>query len=413
MQPGARRIAAEILVAALGAACLLAAGLATRAWFEHHFLPEFLHPRPGQLRALAIVRWAVAALGLALILVVRPLVGRAAEAAPFRKLAIAAAPSLVAVVLSFGAAELILDVVALRPRELSPPMYEPRRVRDPVLGWRQLPDRTAWAVKGGRRVRYDFDVHGYRVRERQQAVDLAAPTIVVVGESFIQGHGLFYDETMPAQLARMMGVSTANVAVGGYATDQIYLLARNELPKFKRPVAVVTIFMPGLFHRNMDTDRPHLDRGLVWRPEDRPLQLVGVFHRLVQYRSDRQIAEGVADTQEQLRAIIALARARGAVPVIVTPQVGPETNEERMIRRRVLDDAGLPYVIAPMPETWLLPQNRHPNARGARVMAAAVAAYLQKHETHDLARSSAAATARLSGVDAVPDPAGSTSGLLR
>jgi len=372
-------------------ALLAAAALATRAWFERHFLPEFLHPRPGQLRAYTAVRLAVAAVGLALVVWVRPWAGRLAARNSFAALAIAAAPSLLAAVAAVVAAELVLDSMAWRSREQSPPMYEPRRVWDTTFGWRQLADRTGYGVTGGRQIEYAFDVHGYRVRRQDQPVDLAQPTIVVVGESFIQGHGLTYEESMPAQLAALTGVQAANVAVGGYATDQVYMLLRSELPRFQRPVAVVTIFMPGLFHRNLDTDRPHLGPGLAWSPPKRQPRLAEIFGRLVQYRSDRQIAAGVAQTQAELRAMQALAQARGAAFVILTPQVGPESAEERTIRRRVLDDAGLPYVVAPMPAGWLLPHNRHPDARGARAMAAAVAAYLGDHQSHSLARTTASA----------------------
>jgi hypothetical protein len=391
LQERTRRIIAEAVVGALGVGLMAAAALATQAWFERHFLPEFLHPRPGQLRAYMAVRIAVALLGLALALLVRPRAGQIAARHSFGRLALTAAPSLVAVAAAVVAAELVLDSMAWRSREQSPPMYEPRRVWDTTFGWRQLADRTGYGVTGGRQVEYAFDVHGYRVRRQDQPVDLSRPTIVVVGESFIQGHGLSYGETMPAQLSALTGVQTANVAVGGYATDQVYMLLRAELPRFQRPVAVVTIFMPGLFHRNLDTDRPHLGPGLAWRPPTRQPRLAEIFGRLVQYRSDRRIAEGVAETQAQLRAMQALAQARGADFVILTPQVGPESAEERGIRRRVLDAAGLPYVVAPMPAAWLLPHNRHPDARGAQVMAAAVAAYLRDHETHRLARTAASA----------------------
>lgn len=391
MQTQARRIVAEATVAALGAGLIVLAALATKAWFEHHFLPEFLHPRPGQLAAFAKVRLGAVAVGLAVLLFVRPWVGRLVEQRGLRGLAIAVGPSLAAAVLAIGAAELILDVIPWRSREQSPPMYEPRRVWDTTFGWRQLPHRIGYGVTGGRTLQYAFDVHGYRVRRPDAPVDLGQPTIVVAGESVIQGHGLTYDETMPAQLSAMTGLQTANVAVGGYATDQVYLLLKSELPRFHAPVAVVTIFMPGLFHRNMDTDRPHLTRGLTWNPPKRQPRLLEILGRLVPYRSDADIADGVAATQEELEAIAAMARARGAVPVIVVPQVGPETNEERAIRHRILDQARLAYVVAPMPAAWLLPHNRHPDARGARSMALAVAGYLQDHNVGHLPRPAAPA----------------------
>ena len=375
-----RRIIAEGLVALLGVVLLAAAALMNRAWFQHHFLPEFLDPRARQLRALTNVRLAVAAVGLGLILIVRPWIGGLVARNPLRRLALDAAPMLLAVVLAVGAAELILDHVPWRSTQQSPPMYEPRRVWDTTFGWRQLADRTGYGVTSGRRLEYAFDVHGYRVRRQTEPVDYAKPSIIFAGESIVQGHGLTYDESAPAQLQALTGVQTANIAVGGYATDQLYLLLKSELPKFHAPVAVVVIFMPSLFHRTMDTDRPHLTRGLVWNPPAAEPRLVEIFRRLVPYRSDRDIADGVAATQDELRGIVAMARARGAVPLILDPVFGRETAEERQLRVRILDAAGLPYVQAPLDASWRLPGNLHPDARGARAMAVDVARYLAAHD---------------------------------
>jgi hypothetical protein len=317
--------------------------------------------------------------GFVLILVVRPWIGGLVARNPLRRLALDAAPTLLAMVLAVGAAELVLDHVPWRSTQQSPPMYEPRRVWDTTFGWRQLPDRTGYGVTAGRRLAYAFDVHGYRVRRQSEPVDYGRPTIIFAGESIVQGHGLTYDESAPAQLQALTGVQTANIAVGGYATDQLYLLLRSELPKFHEPVAVVVIFMPSLFHRNMDTDRPHLTRGLVWNPPAAQPRLVEIFRRLVPYRSDRDIADGVAATQDELGAIVAMARARGAVPVILDPVFGSETQEERGLRRRILDAAGLPYLQAPLDAAWHIPGNLHPDAQGARAMAVDVARYLAVH----------------------------------
>jgi len=68
-----------------------------------------------------------------------------------------------------------------------------------------------------------------------------------------------------------------------------------------------------------------------------------------------------------------LARARGAVPLIVVPQFIPEAPEEREIRSRVLDEAGLPYVWVQLDASWHVPNDGHPDARGAHAIAVAIA----------------------------------------
>jgi hypothetical protein len=93
----------------------------------------------------------------------------------------------------------------------------------------------------------------------------------------------------------------------------------------------------------------------------------------VPYRRDETIDRGVTMTRAVLRATVELAKTRDAAAVIVVPQFGPEAENERLLRRRVLDEAGLPYVLVPIDPTWRLRWDRHPNARAANAIAAAIA----------------------------------------
>jgi hypothetical protein len=72
-----------------------------------------------------------------------------------------------------------------------------------------------------------------------------------------------------------------------------------------------------------------------------------------------------------------LARARGAVPLILVPQFAPEGPVERILRRRILDETGLPYVWVELDPSWRVPGDSHPDARAAHAMAVAVAARLR------------------------------------
>jgi hypothetical protein len=150
-----------------------------------------------------------------------------------------------------------------------------------------------------------------------------------------------------------------------------------ELPRFRRPVAVVSLFMTALFGRNLDDDRPHLGPGLVWLPAEQRWRLASMAKLLVPYRSDEAIERGVTVTREVLRATVDLTRARGATPLIVVPQFGPEEQAEQALRRRILDETGLPYVWVEIDTAWRLPWDRHPNPRAAHAIAAAVTARLR------------------------------------
>jgi hypothetical protein len=310
----------------------------------------------------------MAALGLSLTLFVRPRVGRFAARAPGRALHVA-----IAAVLALGASELMLRRVHLRATEWLLPGEEPRRRRDPRLGWTFVPARTGHNAVGGRRIDYAFDSAGYRVRRVDEPVDPERPTILFTGESVMLGEGLTWEESIPAQVGAMMGMQSANLAVHGYGSDQAYLRLQMELPRFRRPVAVVSLFMVALFGRNLDEDRPHLGPGLVWLPAERHGRLASLARLLVPYRTDQTVERGVTVTRAVLRATVDLARARGADALIVAPQFGRVEQAEQALRNRILDEAGLPYVWVEIEAGWRLPWDRHPNARAARAIATAVA----------------------------------------
>ena len=116
---------------------------------------------------------------------------------------------------------------------------------------------------------------------------------------------------------------------------------------------------------------------LRWNAAHPPeLRLVELGRRILRYRSEADIEAGIATTQAVLRATIALARSRGAATLIVVPQYLPEEPSETAIRRRVLDAAHLHYLLVPLDPAWRLVVDRHPDAQGARAIAAAIAGAL-------------------------------------
>ena len=364
---------AEIAVASIGAALVACALAANQRWLDRHFLPSWFLPRPWYVRMELFIRLLMAALGLALAFLARPRVGRFAARAPARALHAAIAAGL-----ALGASELVLRRVHLRAAEWLVPDEEPRRRPDPRLGWTFVPARTGHNTVGGRVIEYAIDPAGYRVRRVDEPVDPDQPTILFIGESVMFGEGLTWEESVPAQVGAMTGIQSANLAVHGFGSDQAYLRLERELPRFRRPVAVVALFMTALFGRNLDDDRPHLGPGLVWRPAEQHGRLASLATLLVPYRTDDTVERGVTVTREVLGATANLARARGATPLILVPHFGPEEEVERALRRRILDQIGLAYVWVEIDAAWRLPWDRHPNPRAARAFAAAVAPRLAR-----------------------------------
>jgi hypothetical protein len=373
----AARIAAEIVVALIGIVVLVCAIRADRGWLDRHFMPPFFVSRRVYVQAISSARVATGALAVALMLVARPRIGRFVARIPARTLVADAARISLAVALALGTSELVLRRTFRRAALERPADEVPYRRRDQRLGWSFVPARTERDMVGGRMVEYAFDSAGYRVRRADEPVDPQRPTIVFTGESVMAGHGLNWEESVPAQVEALLGTQSANLAVNGFANDQAYLRLLAELPRFRQPVAVVSLFIPALFDRNLDDDRPHLGPGLVWLAAKPRWGLTAIANQLVPYRSDETIEQGIAVTQAVLRATAGLARARGAVPLILVPQFAPEEPVERVLRRRILDDAGLAYVWVELDPSWRIPVDQHPDRRAAHAMAVAIAARLQ------------------------------------
>ncbi|HEY0647376.1 hypothetical protein [Phenylobacterium sp.] len=367
-----RNLAVQALAGLVAVGLMSLAAVLDGAWLERHILPEFFQPRDEQLRLLTGVRAALLALGVLLIWPVGPWLAR-------RRLA-DMLPYVVAVALAVVTAEVLLRVLPWYSIHQLPAQREPQRRRDPVMGWTYRPDRVGRGELGGRMIEYAFDPAGHRVRRRGDVVDYSQPSVLFVGESIVGGHGVTYDETIPALVGARLGLQPANLSVGGFATDQMYLRFRQEWPRYREPRAVVILFMPLLFHRNLEHDRPHLEPGLVWRPASDDLRLVQIARRLVPARSQREIDDAVLMTRQALAAMVAAAEARGAVPLVLVPQLTEETAEEATIRRRVL--TGLPYLHVPLDPAWRVANNRHPDARADAALADAVAEYLQAQLVH-------------------------------
>jgi hypothetical protein len=357
-------------VAFVGLALIVAAVAANQSWLDRHFLPSFFVPRRWYVWIESVSRIAVATTGVLLVFA-RHRVARLLTHAPALTMQVIAAAVLASI-----AGELAIRRLHRQPTEWQRRDEEPRRQEDPQLGWVLVPAHAGHVSVGGRSIDYATDSAGYRVRRVQDSIDHDRPTIVFAGESVMFGEGLIWDESIPARVGALAGIQSANLAVHGYSTDQIYLRLARELPRFRRPTAVVAIFLTELFGRNLDEDRPHLGPGLVWQPAERESRLKSLASWLVPFRRVSTVERGVVVTREALHAIVQLARERGATPLLVVPQFGSEDDALRAIRERVVT-ADLPSLVVPLDPDWRLPWDRHPNARAAQVMAAAIAARLQ------------------------------------
>jgi len=369
-------IGLQVLVVTGGIALMTAALLADQAWWDRHFLPLYFFSRADFVLGERLARLAGACIGILLIL----------AGSPLRRMANRSTPA----ALGFGLLRLLLAAglaLALGERLLghdykfaaaeTQPGEEPPRQPDARLGWVFTPSHDGKTIVGERMISYSTDALGYRVAGQNAPVDVAQPSILFTGESIVAGYGLNWDETIPARVGAALNTQSATLAVFGYANDQAYLRLMSELPRFRRPVAVISLFLPSLLARNLGDDRPHLGPGLRWLPAVHRLRLSALFRFLVPYHSEAKIEQGIQLTRDELLATADLARRRGAIPLVVDPQFGSETPVERMIRRRILEESGLAYVRVMLDPSWHLKGDLHPNARAADAIAMAIATRLR------------------------------------
>jgi hypothetical protein len=372
---GARAAEAVTLLAGMG--LIMFAVVADRAWLDRHFLPHLFFQYRGQILWWVVERSLAFLIGIALVLPVRRRVGRVFRSGRGRELLVNVVLMIVAVLLALLASEFILRTGNWARIQRWAQSEEPLRHADPILGWANIPARIGGETYQGQELRYMLDNDGRRVSDLAHPVDPHRASILFTGESIMFGFRLNWPDTVAGRIENASGLQSVNIAVNGYGADQELMRLRQQLPHLAKPVAVVALFAPTLLERSLDSHRPHLDTALRWHAAHPAWRLERVFKNVLLYHSTAAIDAGVAMTRRSLSAIVAEARARGAVPLILVPEFAPEQPAERKLRERVL--AGLPYVRVELDPRWSIPGDGHPDARANRAMADAVLAVLAAH----------------------------------
>lgn len=252
-------------------------------------------------------------------------------------------------------------------------------VADPRTGWSFVPGASLrfGAPGGGPVIDYAIDAHGDR-GPTGFVEDGDAPTLLVTGESIAVGHGLQWPDTFAAQAGARLGLQVVNVAEGGYGNDQALLRAREALRRLRKPVALVSTFLPVQLHRNLNDARPHLalrEGALALAPAVQPrLLLRELLVDDLQILPERRLRESLRLTRAILEETVREARDRGARPLFVVPLYGDEPG----LVRELL--AGLPHAVVRIDPARLMPWDGHPDRDGARQMANAIVAALEQRE---------------------------------
>lgn len=124
---------------------------------------------------------------------------------------------------------------------------------DPLLGWSYVPSRSIVFLD---KKTYTFAKDGYRAGAIEDTVDFSKPRILIVGDSFLFGHGLDFEETFGAKLESKLEnrFEILNFAVQGYGLDQAYLRLKQLMPVYKPTIVIVDI------HEDQDYRNSNRDR---------------------------------------------------------------------------------------------------------------------------------------------------------
>ncbi len=119
---------------------------------------------------------------------------------------------------------------------------------DPDLGWvprenvRYKNDQNQW---------YTTNSLGFRSLKEFEVDDDERFTVLIVGDSYTYGSWAGDQETWPTILQNLDDhLQVLNMAVGGYGTDQMYLMLQRHIAHFK-PDLVIAAFIDDNLHRSM------------------------------------------------------------------------------------------------------------------------------------------------------------------
>jgi hypothetical protein len=365
--PRARRdrLVAEGLVVAAGLGLLAGAWWLNVEWLTRRFGLE--HPE-----FLEVERAVLVGAAIGLIVIARPLLGRWVQRVGGGEALAAWLRVVLSIVLAFVASEVVLRVTKYpRPHGVNKTdcLAEP----SDHYGWLFKASKSITIDLAGRPIRYDFNADHDRAASAEDNPDPARPTILFAGESVMAGHGLTWEESLPAIVGDALKLQVANLAVDGYAADQSFVRLMDAIPHFQRPVAVVSLFLPLMVNRMGRLDHPRLAfegneaKFLPPRPIQ-SLRLTQVFDESIDFHPEWEIQSAA----EIFRQTARLARERNARMVFVTPYLGRDwPRKDGYLIENLLVREGY-TVVNPNYGFEPLPGDGHPNAASTRRLAEAV-----------------------------------------
>jgi hypothetical protein len=232
-----------------------------------------------------------------------------------------------------------------------------------------------------------FDELGTRVRVPGLKHDPAAPTVLLVGDSFTMGHGVVFEETFAGRLEAMpdFPYQVVNLGVQAFGTDQSLLMLKRHFKRFNTKVVVYT-FIEDHVVRNSNYDRRVLQveanvagtKPLFGLRPDGTLYLRKVPYRLADYPTSPRLWEyleiawnrlgprpSIALTLALVQEMRRFTEAQGAAFLLVNWR---DQGAKPTSRAPLFDSMGLEILDTDMDapadwRNWIIPGDGHPDSR--------------------------------------------------
>lgn len=259
---------------------------------------------------------------------------------------------------------------------------------DPTLGWSYKPHIS---THGDYEALYTFNREGYRSNSLESTTDFSKPRILIIGDSFLFGHGLEFGETFGSKLAKALQnrYEVINFAVQAYGTDQMYLLL-TKIFDIYQPQAVIMDFEQEHRARNISRDRREFypcaqfigtktlftevkgelqlqSNALLYKDYDNPRLLLLVRKTFEKSLKQRVDAEGKLITKLLINTIGSYVSEKGSRLYVINIETGEKFWDQNISTVTIDLDQEKYYISS---------TDHHPNSLGVSMM---IEQFLKKH----------------------------------
>lgn len=158
---------------------------------------------------------------------------------------------LFSLIISFFLAEILLRVAGFQPWEYQssnkPIIYK----EDQILGWKSVEGLYEFN-KDDKSRSFFMNIENFGNRFNGKKINTREPSILFIGGSFTQGHGVDDNKTFAYRIQKKFNnYSVVNYGHGGYGGLQSLLLLKEEIIKFEDPRLIVYGFIDHHEYRNV------------------------------------------------------------------------------------------------------------------------------------------------------------------